>query len=190
MGLLKGLAVSVEEVILVILIYLNIIDFLNVMPPELDYFNKLISWIGLALLIYNVSPTKIFFGKKHNHYDIIIIIAYFFLVMKNVTSWAKTGIEESTGNIRAFQEIILAQSNFLEITSILIGFGILIVLSIIFALTLEIYSPSTLDIIHESGKPTRSPVKNFIRFISIFTVLVGFFVIVFNLLTEWLAFPI
>ena len=190
MGALKGFAVSIGEIILIIMIYFNIIDFLNVMPPEMDYFNKILSWIGLAVLIYGVSPTKIFFGKKHKFYDIVIIIAYFFLVMKNVTSWAQVSVEETTGSLRSLQELILAQSNFFEITSIVIGVSLLVILAVVFASTLEIYSPSTLDIIHESGKPSRNPLKFLLRFLSIFVVLVGFFVIVFNLLLEWLALAI
>lgn len=187
MGLLKNIAISIEEIILLIIVYLNIIEFFGIISLELDLINKSITWFALALLFYHISLTKIFFGKKNKFYDFIIVFSYFMLILKNFTGWIKAIVEESSGSLEHLFELILTHSNSIEYFGIILGFLIILVLSIIFASTIEIYSPSTLEIIHESGKPPKNIIKKIIRFFSIFLVMTGFFVVVFNLLVEWLG---
>ncbi|MBN2880550.1 hypothetical protein JXM83_00715 [Candidatus Woesearchaeota archaeon] len=190
MGTGKKFGVGIEETILVLLIYLNVIDFLEVIPPDLDYAKKIISWVGLGILLYKVSPTKIFFGRKHKWYDIALILSYFCFITKNMISYAKVALELSKGPLRNLYELILANSNFFEISLINVGFISLIILALIMTFKLEIFSPSTLYIIHEHGKPTKNVLKQTFRFLSILLVVFGFFYIVFNLIMEWLAIAV
>ena len=52
------------QIYFVLFIILNLLDFFNIIPNDLDFFKKLLSWSIIAYIFYKVSPTKIFIGNK------------------------------------------------------------------------------------------------------------------------------
>lgn len=186
----KIFGTGIEEIILITLIYLNIIDFLEVIPSDLDYAKKIISWVGLGLLLYKVSPTKIFFGQKNKKFDISLIIIYFLFIMKNMVAYSKVALELTHGGLRELYKFILANTYFFENTLIKIGIILIMALALLMTFKLKVKKPSTLDVIHNSESIKKSFVSITKRFLSILIVIFGFFFIVFNLMMEWLAIAI
>jgi len=72
----RGVEQRIEEIILLFIILLNIMDFLEILPGDLDYAKKIISWSALGYLLYKASLTRIFFNNKHKFVDFALIISY------------------------------------------------------------------------------------------------------------------
>lgn len=262
MGRFYKLGFYIEEIILAVLIFINILDFLELITPEWDYIDKLVAWVALGYLLYRVSLTKLFFGEKHKIFDGALIIAYFLMMMKNLINAAQlaqtellhkaselitfaetkltAGMSYITINVTDLQHLTTADfskevmhnifntitlktpevivhitdgkgSRFLvtDIDSFLIPFintvvkhaalidkisfiigGIILIgLSLYFGYVYTIKSPSLLHVIHEEGSLDKKW-KYMTRPLVIFIVLIGFFIIVFNLIMEWLALAI
>lgn len=262
MGIVYKLGCYIEEIILAVLIFINILDFLEIITPEWDYIDKLVSWVALGYLLYRVSLTKLFFGEKHKIGDGALVIAYFLMIMKNLInaaqlsqtellhkaseliSFAETkltaGMSYITIRVADLQHLTTADfskevmqnifngitlsnpevvvhitdgkaSRFLvtDVDSFLIPFintvvkhaalidkisfimgGIILIgLSLYFGYRYTIKSPSLLHVIHEEGSLNKKW-KYMVRALVIFIVLVGFFIIIFNLIMEWLGLAI
>jgi hypothetical protein len=201
----------IEEFILIILILLNVLDFLEKLPGDIDFLKKIISWILLGYLLYKVDLTNIMFGRKetiggmmfgarNKLIDLTILTAYFSLIVKNLTNYAITLCEPKAlaGELICVGEIDLFEWFVVKIVAIApvldklffyIG-GILIILISFYLLKFEIKKPSLMSILHEEGLPPKHIGKLTLRFLSIFFILISFFVIVFNLMLEWLAMAV
>jgi hypothetical protein len=79
----KRLEFGIGEALLICLIILDILEFLNILPTDLDYIKRIVSWAVVGYLLYKVDLTEIFFGYKDRIIDISLILAYFLLIMKN-----------------------------------------------------------------------------------------------------------
>jgi hypothetical protein len=91
---LRYLGEFTEELILIALIILNILQFLEIITPDWDYAEKIVSWTALGYLFYRASLTRIFFGQRNRQDDFLIVAAYFFLTAKNVITNSITAITE------------------------------------------------------------------------------------------------
>lgn len=179
----------IEEIILACIIILNIFDFFEILPGELDYIKKIISWTALGYLLYDASLTKIFFGVKHRKADLLLILTYFMLILKNFITYALAAREE-TEHLAFFYTFIISYAHIIERYSLYIGGAALIILSAYVAYRFNIFSPSLMHVIHEEGPRPRTFGKFLIRFMMVFLVFIGFFTIVFNLMMEWLAIAV
>ncbi|RLE38740.1 hypothetical protein DRJ17_03000 [Candidatus Woesearchaeota archaeon] len=65
------------EILIIILILLNIFDFLELLPAEVSYIKKIISYTALFYLLYKISITKIFFNNENKNLDFLMIFTYF-----------------------------------------------------------------------------------------------------------------
>tara|TARA_Y100000294_G_scaffold175696_1_gene196377 strand:+ start:1381 stop:2145 length:765 start_codon:yes stop_codon:yes gene_type:complete len=177
-----------EELILAILILLNILDFFEILPADLDYIKKVISWTALGYLLYKASLTKIFFNNHYKYVDILLILSYFMLIFKNIIIFSSGLIEEFVV-FYDFQKFIVDNASLLELYFLIIG-SILILLSAIYSsFFIKVKKPSLMHIIHEEGKPN-NPYRYLVRVIIVYLVYMAFFVVVFNLIMEWLAIAI
>ncbi|MBS3097789.1 hypothetical protein J4209_03245 [Candidatus Woesearchaeota archaeon] len=185
----KNLGQRIEEVILVLVILLQFFDFFNMLSAEFDYIEKIVSWSAMGYVLYKVSFSSIFFGNKHKRLDFVIILAYFLLIVKIFVAYSF--IIVSRGSLLYdFFNFVKRNAALVEYYSFYLGGLILIFISLYVALRLEIKKPSLMHVIHEEGKPARSIGSFIIRSLTIFFVLIAFFTIVFNLMTEWLAIAI
>ena len=178
----------IEEIILVILILLNILDFFEILPADIDYTKKIISWTALGYLLYKVSLTKIFFNNQHRHVDVLLILSYFMLIFKNLILFSSGLIEEFV-IFYDLQRLIVDNASILELYSLIIGSISILLIAIYSAFHIDVKKPSLMHIIHEEGKPDTLR-KLLIRIITIYLVYIAFFVIVFNLVMEWLAIAV
>ncbi len=179
----------VEELILIFIILLSVMDFFGFLPADMGYAKKIISWTLMGYLLYKASPTKIFFNNKKPHIDLILIVSYFLLIFKNMIVVAALNIEESD-IFRGLYEILLQNAGLLETSAFHIGIGLLMVISIYCAIMLPIKKPSLMHLIHEEGNPSKNIAKSLVRIAAIFSVFLAFFLVVFNLIMEWLAVAI
>jgi len=92
-----------EELFLGLLIGLNILDFSHQLPGDLDVLKKVLSWTSVAYLFYKVSLTTILFGERNRVLDFTIVMAYLFLVAKNIIFVADKGML-TPDNLQALDE--------------------------------------------------------------------------------------
>lgn len=98
-------------------------------------------------------------------------------------------VADSNSFLIPFINTIVKHAVLIEKLSFVFGAVILIILSLYFAYVYTIRPPSVLHVIHEEGSLNKKW-KYFTRPVVVLLVLVGFFVIVFNLIMEWLAITI
>ncbi|MBN1503385.1 hypothetical protein JW930_07635 [Candidatus Woesearchaeota archaeon] len=178
----------IEEFILLTLIIVTVFEFFGVLPGEIEFIKKVVAWTALGYLLYKVSLSDIFFGHKHRHIDIILILSYFLLVLKNMVDYVHLSFEHS-GYLISFYQYILDNALFFEQISFYIGCASLILLSFYITYCIDIKEPSIIHVIHGSGKSKLS-LKSMVRLVSVYLVILGFFVIVFNFIIEWLGFAL
>ncbi len=205
----------IEILILSSLILLNVLDFFGRLTPELDYIKKIISWTALGYILYKASLSNIFFGEKYEFFDVAIVIGYFTMVLKNFIHYARIvyrGIEggglvfnEASGTFimeeAIFQghvvpnylvelyTLMVENEGTIMITGLAIGFGLMFVLALYVAKNIEIKSPSLLDAIGIRGESS-STLDFYKRFFACIIIFMSFFVVVFNLVMEWLAIAV
>lgn len=194
------LEIGFNELILFILIALNIIDFIEAgtlfssvfdnvgIIGDIGYLKKIISWVLLSYLLYRGSITKILFGVKNKIIDICLIFAFFSLTLKNLIGFARVGLSEVYYVADLY--VYLINNNVLFEQFVFIGGLIaLIIISIIITLYIPFKDPSFACSLHlKEGKV--KGIKILSRFIFVHLILLGFFIIIFNLMMEWLAIAV
>jgi len=177
----QKLNIGVHEIVLLFLIFLNILEFLHMLSGDVDYFKKIISWIILGYLLYRVSISSIITGRANKILDIALIFSFFLLTMKNLVSFAKVAIM----NVDLVQDLyafIWRYNHIFETYLFLAGLIGIIIISILLSLNPARNPSITASLIKK---------QNFVkRLVVVHLSLVGFFVIVFNLMFEWLAIAV
>ena len=177
---------NLELILLSLIITLQIADFLEILPGDLDYIKKIISWAALGYLFVKASPTNIILGNKKPRFDTVIILTYFFFIITDMIRFAQVAIEEAV-LFRGFYGVLIAQAPLIEKYSFYLGAILLVFISLYAALKFSIKKPSFLANLQEKGKPPTEISKIMTRFIIIYLILVAFFILIFNLASEWLA---
>lgn len=181
----KRIGYRIEELILVFIIILQILDFLEILPGDIDFIKKIISWTAMGYLLYRVSLTKIFFANQNKRIDFAIILAYFLFIIKDFVAYIEV-IGEEGRIFFGFFDFINNYARVIDYSGFYLGGILLIFIAFYLTLRFEIKKPSLMHVIHEEGLPARG-FKIIERFSVILVVLVAFFVVVFNLMVEWLA---
>ncbi|MFC1732288.1 hypothetical protein ACFL6I_18445 [candidate division KSB1 bacterium] len=190
----ERMGIGFEEFLLVILIIAGVTEFAGFLPADLDYIKKIISWVCLGYLMYKVNLTEIIFGYKDKFIDTMLILAYFMFVVKNFIEYSNVAIEEVAASgsslLIPFYSFILDNAFKFEMITFYIGGGLLILLAILnLILNVEIKEPSIMAIIHKEGPP-ENVLQRMFRALSSFLIYCAFFVVVFNLIMEWLAWAV
>ncbi|MFP4111547.1 MAG: hypothetical protein ACLFPQ_04095 [Candidatus Woesearchaeota archaeon] len=182
---------NAHYLILFLVIILNFLGFFNLLPDEIDFFEKILSWTLLGLLLYHARLSEIFFGEEHHGIDVLLIISYFSFVLKDLAAFSMTAIEEG-GSSLFLETYMFILDNVVIFTraTFMFGLSMLIVLSVYTALKVHFHVPSMMHIIHEEGNFDGSARKFLERFFLTFLVFIGFYLIVFNLISEWLAIAV
>lgn len=200
--LLHKLEHRLEELILALIVFLNILDFFHFVPGDVEYIQKITSWSALGYLLYKIDLADIFFGRKEHQtlgsvlfgvknkqVDIIIILSYFLLIVKSMIGFARSAAEEAY-YFKDFLEFLVEYKVMINTVSFYAGGLILLALSIYLALRYPIKKPSVLQILHQDGGVPKTISRFLWRFTTIFLSLIAFYVIVFNLMLEWLAMAV
>jgi len=91
---IQHLGESVEELILLGIIILNVFDFIEIISPDWDYVKKILSLTAVCYLIYRASLTKLFFGTQHKKFDLLLLISYLALSFKNMIGYSLGAMSE------------------------------------------------------------------------------------------------
>ena len=86
---------TIEMFLLGFIVVLQIADFLEVLPGDMDYIKKIISWTVLGYLFIKASLSTILFGHKKLKFDVGIILVYFLFIIKDLIRYAQVAIEET-----------------------------------------------------------------------------------------------
>lgn len=177
------------EVSVTILILLNLFDFFKLLPGDVDFFKKILSWTLMASLFYCVDFTWIFFGRKNNEdsrylshklIDFIILLSYVFLSMKNVIEAARLGGEDAY-YFKELINMIVTYSTSIEIWSFYIALTLMFLISLYIVVFLKVNKTSLI------GNFGFSETNLFFKFIGVFGVILSFYLLVFDLIFEWLS---
>lgn len=182
----KGL-LGWTDIFLLLIIFLNILDFFEIISSELDYAKKIISWTLLGYLLFRASPTKVFFGEQHKGMDTGIILAYFLLMIKELVWYANVALPDAT-SLQSFFSALVRHALPIEKVAFIIGIVTLIVIGLFVALRVPFHKRSIMGVLHEEGQPRRQRILE--RSLMTLLVFFGFFVMVFNMMMEWLAIAI
>lgn len=96
---------SLISLYFIFFIILNILDFFGLLSQDLDFFKKILSWVLIWILFYQISLTKIFVGEKLKGYDIAYIIGFSILIIPKILQHYLRDIP--TDNFIVFYYIIL-----------------------------------------------------------------------------------
>ncbi len=191
----------IEDFILVYLIvtkllqffgFIHIFEGIGLYREFFDLIDIVVSMAGLGYVLYKSSLTEIFFGEKNKLLDLLLLVFYFLLITNKFVEFSRIIIQEGY-NIELEEGIcqqqdtrflapficFLATGSIEQIAFYMGTFG-LVLISIYAAFRLNIIEPSILNALHEDNKT-----KKLTKFISSFFVLIGFYLIFFNLITEW-----
>lgn len=176
------------QVAFVIFIMLNLIDFLNILNGDLDFFKKILSWSIIAYVFYKASFTKIVIGKRQKIYDFLFIIAFSFMsIVKSLILYAHSqNLNEFVifggllGSIKA-----LSPQIFLYVT-FLLGFTLTIILSISLLLNHSVKEKSFIG----SLRIKEGYFKYIIEQSTLIVMAIFFGLILFNLFMEWFALAV
>jgi len=194
----KKIGTFAIEIYLISFIILNILDFVGGLPGEIEFFKKILSWIIVIHLIQSISMTEIFFGSKHRVSDMLLILTFSILSLQSFVYYIRESVSVAEHH-KGFIESQLLLDMFEGISqnyqviidwSWYIGFTLLIILSIFFALKFDFFKRSVLGVLHEEGPPSRRIIKDLVRILLTFIVLNAFSLFIFNLLLEWFGWAV
>lgn len=178
------------DILLVTFIVLNLLDFFEIIPSELDYAKKILSWALLGYLLYKVSLTRVLFGRPDLDLDVLLIASYFLLVLKNLISYAAVAYPTASEAMKPFFKLLIDHHTSYELVSFAAGLTGLVLIAAFVAWRVPFLSRSVMGVLHEQGKPKRALGPVLGRFALTLLVLLGFFLYVFNMVMEWLAIAI
>jgi len=161
---------------------IHLLSFIGLHPGEVEFIDIIVSMTGLAYVLYRVSLSDIFFGKRNKKIDMILLIAYFFLIANKFVVFSRGSIEH-TVLLQDFFSFIIDNMVLIEVIGATIGFFGILLLSIYVAIKVEIIPPSILSALHPEWKNVKKPTK----FITVFFVLFGFHIIFFDYVSEWMT---
>lgn len=179
----------IESVFLALLILLNILEFFGMLPGDVDYLKKIVSWTLLAYLFYKLDMPRILFGEQSSDINLLIVISYLLLAFKKFT----TSILLLSGDsvfFSGFFDLVASNAYVIEQFTFIMGGVALISVSFYMAVRCNIQKQSLMGIIHESGKPPVKYSRIIVRGLALFVVLTSFFVMLFDLVIEWLAIAV
>jgi hypothetical protein len=183
---IKRVEIGVEEIILSSLIILEVIDFLAIIPPSLEFAEKIFSVAGMAYLFWKASITRISFGKQCKTKDAIIVSAYLLLSFKTVIGYMINEAHEASAVGWIYAQLV-TNADTIEKAGFYAG---TIMLMAVAALTVreKAKKPSIMQMIHETEAGTAT--HKIIRFFSTYIILLAIYLLVFTFAFEWLGMVI
>ena len=186
MNALRRFEFGTEELILVLLILVEVLDFFTLLPATLEFAEKFLSIIAMCYLFYKASLTKVMVGRQEKGYDIMIIVGFLLLSVKTMIGFVMSAVGDPS-LVSGFYAIVLKHAVIIE--KVGFYFGILLLIMAAYLLLMEKVSrPSILWMIHE--KSPEKFTEKIVHFITLYLVIVAIFITVFTFALEWLAMTI
>ncbi len=96
LGKSRPLLRRIEKVLIVFFVLgFNFLDLFGILPGDLLYISKMMGWVALGYVFYHLSLSRILFGTRRKRIDLIIVLSYFALVVKDVVQIARALAIES-----------------------------------------------------------------------------------------------
>lgn len=179
-------------IFLLFMLFLNIFDFLNLLPADLDFIEKILSWTLFGYIFYEASLTKIFIGTRKKIYDLIYIFAFSLIaITKSIMYYAKDGsFIPQDYQFFIFEWILrnLRDLNSFDATTYAFFLGLIIIIinSIVLIRKNDIEEKSLLGSINfnEYAKFLK------LHYITLILISIFFAMIIFNFFMEWFALAI
>lgn len=190
--LLSSIKLGIEELILFLIVILNLFDFLEFISPEWDYIKKIISWTAIGILLYRAKLSKLFVGEDNSTNDLILLLGYFLLIIKDLISYASSAINNVSSFLEPFFSFLISNTLQLELIGLYLGIFCLLFVSIRLTFSKKNTHHSILKLISPKLilKKDRSLKFYSKKFLFSFFIVLAFFVIVFSLIMSWLAIAI
>ncbi len=173
----------VEELILIILILMNIFEFLGLLPGDVEFIKAIISMSALGYVLYKANLSDILFGSSNNNLNFTLIFSYFLLIVNKFVEFSKATLEHSA-YLREFFEFITNNSGLINSIAFFTGSIMILIITLYVILKIQIKEPSIVQTILNNQN------NKFTLFITVFIVVFGFHQIFFNLVMEWLTLVI
>jgi hypothetical protein len=187
---MQRLEFGYEEAVLFLLIVLSVMDALKFLKGDLDYINKIASLTLLGFLVYHISITKVMMGVRKRFIDLILIVSYFLLTLKDWVSYANTAFVEALNNhaiVTDLYSYIIKNNNIFDKDLFIVGIILISLTALYLAIKEEVKAPSFLSIVHFHPKKSKNPLKIFFRFCINEVMLFAVFIVIFNLMAEWIG---
>jgi len=178
--------IGLEFIILLLLIVFNILDFFKILSGDVDFIKKIVSWILLLVVFNHVGISKVLFGKERRWIDATLLVSFFLLTLKNFIGFVDKTIDEASWAKDLYIFIKHYNIEFQTITFLIGIIGILIVTFYI-SYKKHIHKESLFGALFLHKHKERNV---FIEFFQVLAIELLFFVLVFNLMFEWLAIAV
>ena len=190
--LFQRLEVGLEELVLLTFIVMDVLDYTQVLPIDGVYIQKIMAWSVLAFLLYKISITKMMFGIRKKFTDILLISSFFLLILKGWVGFANSASLEAIKNKGApfltdLYAYIIQNNKIFDVTCFIAGILLLAAISLYLAINEDVKGPSFLSILNFHPSKSKNPLKILGRFLITYIALTAFFLVIFNLVIEWLA---
>ena len=188
----KAIDIGIEEALLLLIIILNIFDAFEFISPAWDYIKKIISWSALGVILYRAKISKIFTGVANSFNDLLLLFGYFFLIIKDLVSYAASALPETSSFLEPFFSSLVNNASQIELVGLYLGIVCLVFASIRLAFSKSTEHHSVMKLL----SPKLNALKNINfksyakRFGLMFFIVMVFFVVVFSLVMSWLAIAI
>jgi hypothetical protein len=184
MAFIKRLELGIEEFLLIFLLFIEVLDFFAIIPPELEFLEKSLSLIAMPYLFYKVSITRVIFGRRERFFDAAIVISWALISINKIVGFAISVSEERILSSNIYTAIA---QNFYIIEKAGFIAGVVLLLVVSFLLIHEpVERRCLMQIIHEQKK-VRDWKHLLPRFFIIYLVLLAAYLLVYNFAIEWLA---
>lgn len=174
-----------EEILLLLFLALDLLGILYVLPPDIEFFDKIIAWSLMAMVFYAVKLSQLFFGVRKKLFDILFLLAMFMFASKDFLQIVAEVSLLKPYFMPFYATIMTHAQTILFITFYLAGI-MMILLSVHAARNFLITTPSLLSALGEQ-KLSGSWHALVLRWAKIFILMNTFFIIIFNLVIEWIA---
>lgn len=178
------------QIYFIFFIFLNIIDFLNIISGDLDFFKKILSWILIGYIFYSVSFTKIFIGYRKKNYDLMFLLGFCLITIPKSLAHYKNNVIDIIDQYIIFKFFIESLPQNLEVFVVftfLLGLFISIITAISLVSNNKIECESLLGSFNLKEDKFESIA---FRYALIVLVSIFFGTIVFNFFMEWFALAV
>ncbi len=145
----------IELFFLGFLIILRLMDFTGILPGDLDYLMKVISWVAMGYLFVKVSLSSILFGHRKIRFDVAVVLTYFLFTVKDLIGNVEVEINEAF-LLKDFYAFLLYHNLIIEKYSFYLGGILLLFISLYSAIKFGIKEPSFMAVLHEIGPPPQT----------------------------------
>jgi len=180
---MSGFKSILNNFFLFFLIILNILDFIELLPSDMDLIKKLISWSLMIYLLYHLGFTKIIIGYQNKTIDFVFLFSYLLNISKDLFFY----IFNVKSSMHFFEGFVIFIKNYESQVSFY-SFNI----SLILMLLISIYIVFKLKINEESmlGALSLHKQNKVIRFFGILLSVSFVYYFIFNIIFQWFTIVI